>query len=77
MKQADFSLTILVSMSTILYFYYMSTIVVNPKNEKEFQFLFELLQKLNINAKVLSYEDFEDLGLFFLMKDIDRSDFCL
>jgi len=53
----------------------MSTIVVNPKNKEEFQFLSELLLKLNIRVKVISDEEIEDLGLSFLMKDVDRSDF--
>ena len=52
----------------------MSSIVVNPKNPQELQFLSELLQKLGVDAKVLSDEDTEDLGLAVLMKDVDRSD---
>ena len=52
----------------------MSSIVVSPKSEKELQFISELLQKLGVNAKVLSDEDTEDLGLSILMKDVDRSD---
>ena len=52
----------------------MSSIVVKPKNIEEFQFLTELLKKLNIEAKVLSDEQVEDLGLSFLMKEADRKD---
>jgi hypothetical protein len=52
----------------------MSSIVVNPKSEKELRFLSELLQKLGIDAKVLSDEQTEDLGLSLLMKDVDRSE---
>ncbi|PIQ49719.1 MAG: hypothetical protein COW03_03500 [Cytophagales bacterium CG12_big_fil_rev_8_21_14_0_65_40_12] len=52
----------------------MSSIVVNPKNIEEFQFLTELLKKLNIEAKVLSDEQVEDLGLSFLMKEADKND---
>lgn len=59
----------------ISYLYYMSTIVVSPKNKEEFQFLSELLLKLNIRVKVISDEEIEDLGLSLLMKDVDRSDF--
>lgn len=51
----------------------MSSIVVNPRNEKEFQFLSELLKKMGIDSKVLSDEETEDLGLSILMKDVDRS----
>ncbi len=52
----------------------MSSIVVNPKNPQELQFISELLQKLGVDAKVLSDEDTEDFGLAVLMKDVDRSD---
>ncbi len=53
----------------------MSSIVVNPKSQEELQFLSELLKKPGVDSKVLSDEDSEDLGLAFLMKDVDRSDF--
>ncbi len=52
----------------------MSSIVINPKDAKELQFISELLQKLGIKAQVLSAEDSEDLGLSILMRDVDRSD---
>ena len=52
----------------------MSSIVVNPKSQEELKFLSELLKKLGIDAKVLSDEDVEDLGLSILMKDVDRND---
>jgi hypothetical protein len=51
----------------------MSSIVINPKNPQELQFISELLQKLGVDAKVLSDEDTEDLGLAVLMRDVDRS----
>ena len=50
----------------------MSSIVVNPKNPQELQFISELLQKLGVDARVLSDEDTEDLGLAVLMRDVDR-----
>jgi len=52
----------------------MSSIVVNPKNEKELRFVSELLEKLGVNSKVLSDEEQEDLGLSLLMKDSNRSE---
>ncbi|WP_339811168.1 hypothetical protein [uncultured Imperialibacter sp.] len=55
----------------------MSSIVVNPKSEKELRFLSELLQKLGIDAKVLSDEEAEDLGLSLLIRDVDRSELVL
>ena len=48
--------------------------LINPKNEKEMQFLSELFQKLGVDATVLSDEEAEDIGLSILMKDADRSD---
>jgi len=52
----------------------MSSIVVRPKNQKEFQFVSELLSKLGVRSKVLSDEELEDLGLAVMMKDVDRSE---
>lgn len=52
----------------------MSSIVVSPKNQKEFQFVSELLNKLGVRSKVLSDEELEDLGLAVMMKEIDRSE---
>lgn len=52
----------------------MSSIVVNPESQEEFEFVSELLQKLGIDTKVLSKEDVEDLGLAIMMKDVDRSE---
>lgn len=63
-----------VSFRPIPYLCSMSSIVINPKSQQELQFLSELLKKLGVDSKVLSEEDSEDLGLAFLMKDVDRSD---
>lgn len=52
----------------------MSSIVINPKDPKELQFLSDLLQKLGVDLKILSNEDLEDLGLAMLMKGVDRSE---
>ena len=52
----------------------MSSIVVSPKDQQEFQFLSNLLKKLGVDAKVLSDEDMEDIGLSILMKDADLTD---
>ncbi|MEO9802247.1 MAG: hypothetical protein ABJF04_03315 [Reichenbachiella sp.] len=51
----------------------MSSIVINPKNEKEQQFISDLLEKLGVDAKVLTDEQQEDLGLGLLMREADRS----
>lgn len=52
----------------------MSSIVVSPKSQKEFQFVSELLNKLGVRSKVLSDEELEDLGIAIMMKDVDRSE---
>ncbi len=49
----------------------MNSIVINPKDFVELNFLKSLLEKLGVQPKVLSEEDIEDLGLSVLMKDID------
>ena len=46
---------------------------MSPKNQKELQLIQELLKKMNINNKVLSIEDKEDIGMGILMKDVDRN----
>lgn len=50
----------------------MDSIIVNPKNEKEFKFISELLKKLGVNNKILSVSEKEDLGLSILMSEADR-----
>jgi len=52
----------------------MESIVVNPKNKAEFDLLTALLDKMKIDAKVLSEEDKEDLGLALLMKEVNRNE---
>lgn len=50
----------------------MDSILVNPKNEKELNFLIELLGKLGTKYKMLTSEEKEDLGLSHLMVKVDR-----
>jgi hypothetical protein len=52
----------------------MSSIVINPKDSNEFNFIKSLLEKLGVESRVLSDEDIEDLGMSVLMKDVDKSD---
>lgn len=51
----------------------MESILINPKNKEELRLLSDLLAKMNINSKVLSEEELEDMGLTVLMRDTDRS----
>jgi len=52
----------------------MGSILLNPKDKKEFKFISNLLSKLGIDAKVLSDEELEDLGMSKMMKGMDQSD---
>lgn len=52
----------------------MSSIVINPKNESEFEFISKLLKKLGVKSKVLSEEEMEDIGLGIMMKEAKRSE---
>ena len=47
--------------------------VITPKNETEFKFLFDLLKKLGIVSATMSEEEMEDLGLAKMMKLADKS----
>jgi hypothetical protein len=51
----------------------METLIVTLKNKEELHFVSEMLKKMKINAKQLTSEEFEDLGLTKLMKQVDRS----
>lgn len=51
----------------------MKSILVIPKNIKEFEFLSGLLSKLGISARTLTAEEIEDLGMSLLMKQADRT----
>ena len=51
----------------------MRSLLVSPKNQKELQLIQELLNKMNINNKILSTEDKEDLGMGVLMKDVNKN----
>jgi hypothetical protein len=51
----------------------MESVLITPRNKKEFQFISDLLNKLGIASKKLSLEEKEDLGLALLMSEADRS----
>ena len=50
----------------------MNTILVAPKDAKEFQLISDLFSKMNLKTKVLSLEEKEDLYFGELMKEADR-----
>jgi hypothetical protein len=51
----------------------MNSIIVTPKNSKEFYLIQELLDTMNIANKVLTLEQKEDFGLLLLMNKSDRN----
>jgi len=50
----------------------MDTLLVTVRNKTELQFISDVLKRMRIEAKVLSNEEQEDLGLIKLMKQADR-----
>jgi len=52
----------------------METLIVTVKDKQEMRFVSNMLKKMHINAKRLSEEEREDIGLAKLMKQADRSE---
>jgi hypothetical protein len=50
----------------------MKPVIITPRNKKEFDFVAELLGKLNISTRTLSQEELEDIGMSKLMREADR-----
>jgi hypothetical protein len=51
----------------------MRALVITPKDDSEFKFLADLLEKLGVSSSALSYEDLEDIGMAKLMRGIDKT----
>ena len=52
----------------------METLIVTVKDERELQFVSDMLKKMRISSKRLSDEEREDFGMTKLMKLSDRSE---
>ena len=52
----------------------METLIVTVKDERELQFVSDMLRKMRISSKRLSDEEREDFGMTKLMKLSDRSE---
>jgi len=52
----------------------METLVVTVKDKHEMQLVSDVLKKMRINAKQLTKEERENLGLSKLMKQANRSE---
>ena len=55
----------------------MKTLVITPKDEKDFVFLSELLEKLGFDTQVLFDEDKEDMGLLKAMIEEKKGDYVI
>ena len=51
----------------------MEALVVSFKDKTELKLVSDLLKKMNIEAKVLSEEEREDMGMVKLMRKVDRT----
>jgi hypothetical protein len=51
----------------------MKAMVITPKSQTEYKFLYELLKKLGIMSATMTKEELEDLGFSKMMKDADKS----
>ncbi len=51
----------------------MNSFVITPRNKKEYKFLFDLMNKLNLKSSELSKETVENAGLLLLMNQADRN----
>jgi len=52
----------------------METLIVTVKDKNEMQLVSDMLKKMRIEAKKLSDEDREDIGLSKLMRQSNRSE---
>jgi len=52
----------------------MESIVITPKSKDEAKIITDLLAKMNIDSKVISDEEKEDMGLLLMMKEADRNE---
>ncbi len=50
----------------------MKAMVITPRSQTEFRFLFDLLKKLGIMSATMTEEELEDLGLSKMMKSVDK-----
>ena len=51
----------------------MNALVITLKNDNEFKFIIDLLEKLGVGSSELSQDELEDLGMSKLMRGIDKS----
>ncbi|MEY4541581.1 MAG: hypothetical protein RLZZ306_3338 [Bacteroidota bacterium] len=52
----------------------MTSMVITPRNKSEMKLVSDLLKKMQIQTQLVSEEIQEDLGLAFMMKEVDRNE---
>lgn len=52
----------------------MKAIIVTPRNESEFKFISELLDKLGVGSSSFSQDDMEEIGMIKLLQEVDKND---
>ena len=52
----------------------MKTIVIQLKDDTDVQLISSMLKKMRIHFKVLTTDDFEDIGLGQMMLKVDRNE---
>ena len=51
----------------------MKALVITPKSDNEYKFLYNLLSKLGVGVSSLSKDELEDIDLANMMHNIDKS----
>ena len=51
----------------------MNSVLITPKSQTELKFISDLLKKMQIESKILTDKQKEDMGMAFLMNQADRN----
>ena len=51
----------------------MKALVITPKNDNEFKFLANLLNKLGVGSSALTQDELEDIGMSKLLRGVDKT----
>ena len=52
----------------------MESVIITPKDDKQLSDLKKFIAASHMEAKILTDEETEDLGLLMLMSEVDRND---
>ena len=51
----------------------MNSVLITPKSQTELKFISDLLKKMQIDSKILTDKQKENMGIAFLMNQADRN----